>query len=491
VRAPGFAPAVVDRSGREPFEVRMVPSTVAVHGRVLVDGAPVKARTNLQYFLRPGGGAEWPDDGPILGVPPGALRVVEFSLDTESFGFQDLPEGYGWLTTEPWFEDQLSTGVPGRRVALRGDQTLELRAEPPSTVALDLQLPRTFPTHPPPEVEVWFHRTGGASARWDGRLGRPLGADGEQYRFRLNEAVGERRYDLFVEAIYAANTAQDRRFYGKLAGSRLDSTNRAPSLVLAEPKPLQGVVVDVAGNPAAEALVTVVPDDVEAFPDGWHSTESFMWRVTTDAKGRFRQRLPPFGVVHVSAETGDAASIPIRTPADAQNLSLIVAPRARATGRVTTSLGSRPPKYTLVRACTDDGQELGAAFASEDGQFSVQWPAPQAVRLVVELRGGWLNECLVTRPLAGSASNLQLFLGPGTAREGVVVDAKGRPVPNADVSAHGRWSDQHTRTDQDGRWRFDGLCDREIDVTVVARDGSRAHGQTRGDPELRLVLGGR
>jgi hypothetical protein len=500
VRAAGFAPAVLPLSGprEEPYEVRLgAPSSL--RGRIHMGGEPCKARVSLEYFVNALGQAEWPTDGSAPRLLPGHLRVSEESgahlleENVGNYSFGDLPPGQAWLTVHPVLDDsgpcfgachEPAVSLRGRRVTLAGAQTLDLVVEPLATVLLDVSVPDVTATSPPLAFVVKVLRVDAGEVWYDdGRDARVVSAAGGRARFELSDLLPRERYDVLAQAAGDGGT-----WFGRLRSASIEPSRPLPALVLEKVPPLRGLVRDARGLPAPRSEVTAVSGSGDA--DGWLRFEHGPWVTHTDEAGRFTLVLPPVGQVTLTArsETGDRACLERTTASTAQDVALVLVSRAHVTGRIESSTGSPRLAGLRVRAFSEAGEMLTETIATADGWFQLFLPDVGPVRLVVEPLGTDRDECLVSRPMSGSAADVRLRLEPGITRTGLVVDADGRPVPQAKVKARGRWSDRGTRAGRDGRWRLPGLCDPEVEVTVTADDGRTASGRTRGEDPLRLVL---
>jgi hypothetical protein len=488
VGAPGFAPAVVDRSRPEPIEVRMVRGT-SLEGRVLAGGVPIEARLSLGYLLGPDGVARWPEEGPATSLSPGTVlcwRGVDCWGREEGTRFEDLPAGHGLLYAYLKLDDdEVLLGT--RRVTLGSAAPIDLHVQAPIEVEVQVQLPEPHAWTAAAEVEVWArHRDALETWAAFARRAAPVGP-GATGRFRVQGVVPGERFDLFARA-----TLDGRPWFGRTDAVRLDRDGSTPVVVLGVSPPIRGRVVDAGGAPCARASVRIKPVAWERTPwaEGWPNAQT----VAADAEGRFSSDVPPLGdlVLTAGSARGDLRSIPRSISRGTDELTLTVVAMAKASGRVQAGPGLQIPRELEARVVTDEGVELASTFTWGDGFFQVEWPAAEPVRLVFHPRGSRDgqndDQRLVTAPLRGSATDLRFPLERGPSCAGTVVDPDGWPVPLVPVRARGRWTDRHTTTDAAGRWSFRGLCDEEVEVSAQGAYVAGPLIRTKGGKDVRLVL---
>ena len=489
VWAEGFAPAVVDRSRPEPIEVRLVRGT-SVEGRVLVGGVPTEVRLSVGFLLGPDGVARWPEEGPATPLPLGTVLCGKgmdcWGRTEEGSRFESLPAGHGRLSAYLKTDDgELLLGT--RRIAFGSTAPIDLHVQAPIEVEVQVQLAGPHAWTAEEEVEVWAQdrdvlATWAASARRAAPVGP--GAPGH---FRLRGVVPGERLDLFARA-----TLDGRPWFGRTDAVRGDGDGTTAVVLLEESPPVRGRVVDANGAPCARASVRIKPPERERTP--W----SVRWlngrTVVADANGRFSADVPPLGdlTLTASSERGDLRSVPRSISRREDEITLVVVPMAKASGRVQAVPALRMPRDLDVRVVTEQGVELASTFAWDDGFFQVEWPAAEPVRLVFQPSGSHDGEDddqrLVTPPLRSSATDLRYQLERGPSCAGTVVDRDGWPIPQMRVRARGRWTDRDAYTDAAGRWSFRGLCDDEVEVTAEGGHGAGARARTQGGKDVRLVL---
>jgi hypothetical protein len=313
--------------------------------------------------------------------------------------------------------------------------------------------------------------------------------------FRAENLLEGARHDVFASLINGG-----RSYHGRIRGVRIRPSEPRLVVTMHETAPLRGRVVDARGSVSPGAKVSVQPAVQEY--TAWSEEPWKPWVVRADAEGRFSLALPPVGVVSVVAtsEEGTFESPPMQAASTAQDLTLVLAPPAEASGRVVTDAGRLVPEAMRVRVVTETGEELARVDTGDDDFFIARWPHSGPVRFVVEPCDrtmsiyDWTweipesNVCHVSRPISDPRSDLRLKLEPGVIRTGIVCDTDGTPLPEILISVRGRWSHRETGTDREGRWRIAGLCDAEVEVTATGADGQQAHARTAGDTDLRMVL---
>ena len=159
-----------------------------------------------------------------------------------------------------------------------------------------------------------------------------------------------------------------------------------------------------------------------------------------------------------------------------------------------------------ARVSIDTGLPLPSAWAAEasrveastdsEGRFRLEGIGARPVRLAARAPGFGR----ATRDGVEAGAHAELFLFPGAALEGIVVDGEGHPVEGALVQAAGGglWSTPppSERTDAEGRFVMAGV--EEGEYVVMAREGGRApglgravvEGEAEASVEITLTEGG-
>jgi len=249
--------------------------------------------------------------------------------------------------------------------------------------------------------------------------------------------------------------------------------------------------------------------------------------VATDARGRYRHRLPagetyfyiagpPSGFTYqpgagfsnrtVTIPDGDAK---YETP------PFEVAAAITVRGRVVDAVGSPIAGATVVGVCEGGTcRPFGGTEAVTDGRGEFRLPPTlndivavgKAARLRVRLRGGAEHEAAVV-PAADGAVTVKLpavadgFKGVEGPREvapdelaGVVVDVEGKPIAGAEVDARTWYPGHEAKTDAKGAFRI-GNLDKSRKVEVVIRKPGYTPQifltQPPGTPGWVIVLGDR
>ncbi|HTO77679.1 MAG TPA: carboxypeptidase-like regulatory domain-containing protein, partial [Thermoanaerobaculia bacterium] len=242
----------------------------------------------------------------------------------------------------------------------------------------------------------------------------------------------------------------------------------------AEP-PLTGRVVDAAGDPLAGAAVKAFPyrSPQEALLD---RTLGVAPEVVSEAKtaadGTFRVSVPA-GTVELSLRVSAAGrpAVELAGPFGAEDteepIEVAVPDGRTITGRVTDESGAAVAG-ALIRASAPLDFPEDSAVADEtksgpNGTFT----------LVAAPKGDVTMRVLATgfAPASdrGAHPATRISLTRGGAVEGVVRDAKGRPVSAAIVAS----ADAAARTDGDGKWRLPALREGLVALSGTSAEGDR------------------
>ncbi len=218
---------------------------------------------------------------------------------------------------------------------------------------------------------------------------------------------------------------------------------------------IEGFVVDARGQPAAGAEVYVTGS-----PAQW---------VSTGAGGGFSVEVEP-GVHVLSARRGEEAGALERPLVSVRghttrDVRIQLGAGAVLEGQVVVARSGAPVKDAWIEV-TPHGTEGASHQARSDaeGRFSVGGLAPgaQDVRAHAPGFAGASRRGLVVR--AGERFPLRLELAAQGAVEGVVRDARGRPLPGALVTgvsfleAEALPETRTSQADASGHYRLDGLA---------------------------------
>ena len=223
---------------------------------------------------------------------------------------------------------------------------------------------------------------------------------------------------------------------------------------------LSGVVVDVAGQPIADATLRITPSDVAS--------------LNTDREGRFALTVPRGAVsLHALAPDGrqGLSRVTIGAKAETARVRIVVADGAELTGLVRDQRG--PVARADVRIVAEpESLEVAAFETGLDGRFTAK--GLPAGRYSVRAQQGLGRRATVVGIELPGAMPLELVLSDSGQLRGVVNDGSGTPVEGADVSLHwpqGLGEVQRTaRTGADGRFEFDDLLPAELFVQAQYSD---------------------
>lgn len=238
--------------------------------------------------------------------------------------------------------------------------------------------------------------------------------------------------------------------------ARVETTVRAPGEIAIALRPagsVAGRVVDEAGGPLPGARISA------ALEDGGESR----WTARTDDQGRFFIDTLPLDWVAVTARASGRAPVTRRalpTSESGVEIRFVLPPAATVTGSVRNvrAPASEPALVIIV------GSGIWPARAIEvgaDGGFTIEGvPAG-----VYELRARQGTSVSAPREglavEAGARPFVTLSLAPGAALRGrVATEDDGAAIPDAEVviiEGELGLSPSATRTDDDGRFTFEGL----------------------------------
>lgn len=245
-----------------------------------------------------------------------------------------------------------------------------------------------------------------------------------------------------------------------------------------------GLVLDVEGRPAANAIIMVSAISQGPLPS--------MGGVMSKPDGTFELGKVPPGDYAIAARLGaDArqASKPVRVSivsADVENLTLAIVPGATLAGRVVTDNGSVPdfrPSGAVTAFSVDRSTLVMASMLTgtlrDDWSFEITGVrVPVVLRLPARLSEGWRLKSVHYRDADitnvpteftenTAASDLTIVLtNRGAKIEGMVLDTAGKPRPMASVTLFPEESSQRffqstrvrtTTSDEQGRYNLEGL----------------------------------
>jgi protocatechuate 3,4-dioxygenase beta subunit len=277
--------------------------------------------------------------------------------------------------------------------------------------------------------------------------GRVIDADTGRPIQGANVAQGR---DRFGSHYPEATTDADGRFAFKNARPgetvlTVRAKGRAPDLKTVTPGPgaapvefrlgpgrtVRGRLVDQQGRPVAGAFVAA---------DTWRGCRSLMWRVDTDAEGRFRwDEAPPDEVLIDMGKQGfqSVRHKPI-TPSDDEYTFTMPGPLRIKGTVVDASTGKPVPEFTVISGIDwGNGQrphwERDSARRMTEGSYELTFTEPYPRRLVrVEAPGYKPAVSPAIKSDAGDTT-FDARLEKGRDAAGVVWQADGTPLEGADV----------------------------------------------------------
>ena len=156
------------------------------------------------------------------------------------------------------------------------------------------------------------------------------------------------------------------------------SLGKETSLTLRPPvgAPIDGVVLDGAGNPVRDAHVSGVAlaNDKDDKDD---EAPPAMEMTSTDEVGGFRLRTLPAGKVELRAGTKDANSKPLTITAPDAHVILKLEEGTTVSGRVVDDSGKPVKEFKVT----------GRPFDAEDGRFKLRWRAGKKQSLAIDAIG--------------------------------------------------------------------------------------------------------
>lgn len=204
---------------------------------------------------------------------------------------------------------------------------------------------------------------------------------------------------------------------------------------------VEGIAVDEAGAPVAEAWINVVSLQQQ----GGTSRSG-----TSDAQGRFTIEHVPAGRFNASASHGTAGTAVDVEGEVGKPLRLVFRRSARITGRVVDQNGAPVRRF----------QVNYSAILSAQGRFVLRDLAPGPLNLV--LSGPFVSRTIDLELASGEVRDLgEVVVDSGGTVEGVVVDLAGSPVHGASVEVRISEEELHdgpaVLTGPDGRFHVEHL----------------------------------
>ena len=291
-----------------------------------------------------------------------------------------------------------------------------------------------------------------------------------------------------------------------------------PDIVLRKPRPFSGEVVDVDGNPVANAEVRA----------NWRATNgrtstSKGQVVKSDDQGRFTVTKADKFDVRLTASTDALATTAatILTMDDRESVTLTVTPDGKFefSGTIIDSKGK-----PIVDARIKVSQKVlvpGTDFAygerhllreqpvktGRDGhfEFPVKLPRSEEFKLEIEAKGFVSQQVSsLVVPDSGDLKLKPISLKASRSARGIVVDSSGAPVSGASVWSHGISNpNQHspvnyraqlglgvtTKTDEEGRFEISEIHS-DASFVFAAKDGYQMAGKSlsvTGEQRIELL----
>ncbi len=283
---------------------------------------------------------------------------------------------------------------------------------------------------------------------------------------------------------------------------------------------VSGVVVDGAGRPVAEALVSAWSPGLAFGLD-----DERLRRTQSDERGRYRLAALPTGRVKISADHPlrlDSAKVAVQVPEEGEltEVDLVLEDGRRIIGRALLESGA-PAAGARVRAWFDITRASGPSLfnasrgarsetlADDEGRFVLSGlgAGPFVVSAEVEApEGGAAGQAPWTGRADGALPSevpLTLVLRPPLALRGRVVDSAGVPVPAFEVSVRREVMGEFVEAtaayrrasveDEEGRFALEGMESGTwtVDVSgpnLVAAERPQVVLPQEGDPvEVRVV----
>lgn len=218
-----------------------------------------------------------------------------------------------------------------------------------------------------------------------------------------------------------------------------------------------GRVVDAQGQPVPGAQVMFEnPAGAGGAPGD----------TITDGLGRFRLANTP-DLALLRARKGELATANPLPISSSRKMTLVLQQNVAGSLLVQVNDEKNAPvsgariAITQLNSNNRRGGRGGAYLTTgRDGRGRVDALFPDSAYSVeVNARGYLRHDPAAVRVQPGKQSDLQIKLGRGTSSiGGMVIDAKGSPVPDAQVRVSGtRTAIQDTKTDVTGRFRFEGI----------------------------------
>ena len=315
-----------------------------------------------------------------------------------------------------------------------------------------------------------------------------------QPRSRKTDAQGLARFQL-PAGEYRVNWIRKETYTFQRSDDPLvvedGKTERVEIQLSGQPK-LKGVVRDEAGAPVEGATVSILPG-------GMGATE-------TDAQGRFEAQWDPrrwtgrelqmYALIrHQERSLAMAAEIGEET----DTLEIALQPGGTLTGRVVDPQGKPIAGAVIVAMLNASGWSAPASRemlkTDADGRYEIT-TLPRELGFKVQASAAGYGQENVDAEFAdpnsdrAEVADIELKIANRSV-SGTVVDEDDNDVANADVHLFGPGqAAQSTRTDKNGKFTFDKVCEGEVNINANVRTGQTYGSATAqaGADDVKVVL---
>jgi protocatechuate 3,4-dioxygenase beta subunit len=222
---------------------------------------------------------------------------------------------------------------------------------------------------------------------------------------------------------------------------------------LARGVPVSGRVTDEAGKPVAEARVRY-----ETASDAIAGSDLVRDAVITGADGKFAFAAMPIGsyrfiATHAALGTQSSSLTRVESSSAIDNVSVVMPPGCTVRGKVVDAAGAAAAFARVRLGITIPGARLVVppreVRTNASGEFEISGMARrQLTAVAMDERGASAAQVVDAR--AGDVAGVVLALDAVGSIEGSVVDAAGKPVVNAQVSAWPTAMDRRSSSSGEG-----------------------------------------
>ena len=337
------------------------------------------------------------------------------------------------------------------------------------------------------------------------RVGTPAGADAGLGVFATRQAVAGERGEFELKGL------PRQKLLALAISEEASSPSVAVDLAAAEERTdvllrlevsgrIEGVVVDAAGQPVAEARVTAYRD---YFAGG--ASEDFFLRgqaaEATDGEGRFAFRGLVDGPYRLYAARSGTTSNPFarrgtKVTTGTTDVRLVLEADGGIRGKVAFDDGSSPPLFTV-----EVGLSPALPVATKDGKFLLDTVPPgshdltvrgpdfsQAVVRDVAVTGGQVRDIGVIKVERGRSVSGRVVGKSGAPVAGAVVVlgeqllGDGKSLASSALQTFGdRMGVRQTRTDGEGRYTINGIG-KEKELVIAAEHDAEGRSPTQVVP---------